>query len=61
MPKNRFEEITQFLHLYDLSREPARGDVNFDRLYKFRPALNAVLKFNAVICPRKTFRLTWGL
>lgn len=37
MPKNQFEVISQFLHLNDLSREPARGDVNFDRLY------NAVL------------------
>ena len=37
IPKNQFEVISQFLHLNDLSREPARGDVNFDRLY------NAVL------------------
>lgn len=43
MPKNRFEEISQFLLLNDSSQEPARG-VNFDRLYKFRPALNAVLR-----------------
>ena len=43
IPKNRFEEISQFLLLNDSSREPAR-DVNFDRLYKFRPALNAVLR-----------------
>lgn len=43
MPKNRFEEISQFLLLNDSSREPAR-DVNFDRLYKFRPTLNAVLR-----------------
>ena len=44
MPKNRFEEISQFLHLNDLSWEPVRGDVNFDCLYKCRPALNAVLR-----------------
>ena len=44
MPKNRFEEISQFLHLNDLSREPVRGDVNFDCLYKCCPALNAVLR-----------------
>ena len=42
--KNRFEEISQFLHLNDTSREPARGEANFDRLYKCYPALNAVLR-----------------
>ena len=42
--KNRFEEISQFLHLNDTSREPARGEANFDRLYKCYPASNAVLR-----------------
>ena len=43
MPKNQFEEISQFFHFNDTSREPVRGEANFDRLYKRPLALNAVL------------------
>lgn len=62
MPKNRFEEISQFLHLNDLSREPMRGDVNFDCLYKCRPALNAVLR-NVQRCylPTKNLSVDEGM
>ena len=34
MSKNRFEEISQYLHFSDSSVEPARGTPGFDRLYK---------------------------
>ena len=34
MSKNRFEEISQYLHFSDSSVEPARGMPGFDRLYK---------------------------
>jgi len=44
IPKNRFKEISQFLHLNDTSQEPARGEANFDRLYKCRPSLTTVLR-----------------
>ena len=62
MPKNRFEEISQFLHLNDTSREPARGEANFDRLYKCRPALTAVLR-NVQRCysPTKNISIDEGM
>lgn len=41
MTKNRFEEITHFIHFNDSSIEPPRGDELYDRLYKARPILNA--------------------
>ena len=41
MTKNRFEEITRFLHFNDSSVEPSHGDENYDRLYKVRPILTA--------------------
>ena len=44
MTKNRFEEISQFFHLNNSSEEPARGEENFDRLYKCRPALTSILR-----------------
>ena len=39
MPKNRFQEISQFLHLNDTSQKPARGEANFGRFYKCHLAL----------------------
>ena len=62
MPKNRFEEISQFLHLNDSSQEPARGEANFDRLYKCRPALTAVLR-NVQRCysPTKSISIDEGM
>ncbi|KAL9978523.1 hypothetical protein ACROYT_G016049 [Oculina patagonica] len=62
MPKNRFEEISQYLHLNDTSREPARGEANFDRLYKCRPALTAVLR-NVQRCysPTKNISIDEGM
>ena len=44
MPKNRFQEISCYLHFNDSTSEPACGTPGFDRLYKIRPILNSVLK-----------------
>ena len=41
MPRNRFQELSQFLHFCDSTQAPARGDEGYDRLYK---VLTAVLK-----------------
>ena len=35
MMKNRFEEITRFLHFNDSSVEPPRGDENYDRSTRY--------------------------
>ena len=40
MPRDRFKKILQGLHLNDNSMTPARGDTNFDKLYKVRPLLD---------------------
>ena len=37
MSKNRFEEISRFLHLNDSTLQPQRGEDVYDRLYKVRP------------------------
>lgn len=42
MTKNRFEELSCYLHFNDSSREPARGDRDYDRLYKVRSVLDYV-------------------
>ena len=46
MPRNRFQEISQFLHFADNLQIPVRGQDGFDRLFKVRPVLNEVL-FNS--------------
>lgn len=43
MPKNRFQEISCYLHFNDSTCEPAHNTPGFDRLYKIRPILNSVL------------------
>ena len=42
MSKNRFEEISKYLHFSDSTKEPARGAENFDRLYKVRTVIDYV-------------------
>ena len=42
MPKNRFKELSSFLHFNDATQEVARGNPGYDRLYKVRPVLNYV-------------------
>jgi len=44
MTKNRFEEISQYIHFSDCSQEPPRGDDNYDRLFKVRPILANILE-----------------
>ena len=41
MTKNRFEELS-YLHFSDSTKEPARGDVNYDRLFKVRTVIDYV-------------------
>lgn len=43
MTKNRFEELSQYLHFTNSETEPPRGDANYDRLFKIRPILSIVL------------------
>lgn len=43
MSKNRFKEISFYLHLNYSNTEPARGTQGFDRLFKDSPILNYVL------------------
>ena len=42
MSKNRFEEISKFLHFNDSSLEVARGTPGHDRLFKVRPVIDYV-------------------
>ena len=44
MTKNRFEELSQYLHFSNSATEPRRGEENFDRLYKVRPLLTGILE-----------------
>lgn len=44
MTKNRFEELSQYLHFSNSATEPQRGEENYDRLYKVRPLLSGVLE-----------------
>lgn len=62
MTKNRCEEISQFFHLNNSSEEPARGEENFDRLYKCRPTLTSILR-NAQRCysPKKNISIDEGM
>ena len=43
MPKNRYEELVSYPHFNDSSQEPARGDANYDRLYKVTPIFDYIL------------------
>ena len=43
MTKSRFEEVSQYLHFVDSNTEPARGDANYDKLFKIHPILSIVL------------------
>ena len=44
MTKNRFEELSQYLHFSNSATEPRRGEENFDRLYKVRPLRTGILE-----------------
>ena len=43
MSSRRFELILRFLHLADSEKQPQRGELGFDKLYKLRPLLNLLL------------------
>ncbi|CAG5005368.1 unnamed protein product [Parnassius apollo] len=50
MPYRRFKQILRCLHLNDNSKQPARSDPAYDKLYKIRPLLtllNRVFQENA--------------
>ena len=40
--KNKFEELSCYLHFSDSSKEPARGDTNYGHLFKVRAVLDYV-------------------
>ena len=41
MTKNRYEELS-YLNFSDSTKEPARGDVNYNRLFKVRTVIDYV-------------------
>lgn len=62
MAKSRFEEIRCYLHFGDSSREPARGDANYDRLFKVRSVLDYVRnKCNNNFKPTKNISVDEGM
>ena len=62
MTRNRFQEISQLLHFADSTRTPARSENGYDRLYKVRAVLNAVLE-NSQRCysPNKHIAIDQGM
>ncbi len=44
MSSRRFELILRFLHLNDSSRQPQRGDPDFDKLYKIQPFMKLLIQ-----------------
>lgn len=62
MPRNRFEEIRKFLHFNDSSKEAARGEPGYDRLFKVRPVLDHVRnKFQSSFNPTKNISVDEGM
>ena len=54
MSRARFEEIKRSLHFNDNSNMVARGDENFDKLFKIRPVVTHLqLKFRAIPMDQK--------
>lgn len=52
MPRNKFEKIKKFLHFSDKSKQPKKGDSNYDKLYKIRPILS-ILKDKFISLPQE--------
>ena len=44
MPRNRYQEISQFLHFSNLQTASARGDASYCHLYKVHPTLTDLTK-----------------
>ena len=62
MSKNRFEEISQYLHFSDSSVEPACGTPGFDRLYKVRSVFDCVRqKCQVNFSPSKNISVDEGM
>ena len=62
MTKNRFEELSQYLHFSNSETEPQRGEENFDRLYKVRSLLSGVLENSQNACkPSKNLSIDEGM
>ena len=54
MTRNRFFEISKYLHFNDSTSEPKRGEDDYDRLYKIRPVLDYLkTKFQESFSPGK--------
>lgn len=62
MTKNRFEELSCYLHFSDSSREPGRGDRDYDRLFKVRTVLDYVRnKCETNFLPSKNISVDEGM
>ena len=58
MSSCRFELLLKFLHLNDSRRQPARGQPGYDKLYKVRPLLEAVVRnFQANYSPSENLSI----
>jgi len=40
MPVRRYEKLTEYFHVSNRAAEPARGEDNYDKLFKVRPVVN---------------------
>ena len=62
MTKNRFEEICQYLHFSDSSREPKKGMPGYDRLFKCRQIItNVVSNIQSAYYPFKNISTVEGM
>lgn len=62
MAKNRFEQLSCYLHFNDSSKEPARGTRDYDRLFKVRTVLDYVrAKCSGNFLPTKNISVDEGM
>ena len=62
MPRNRFQEIGNFLHFHDSSLEVAHGNPGHDKLFKVRPVLTYVRSnFETNFSPTKNIAVDEGM
>lgn len=55
MSGRRFELLLRYIHLNDSRKQPPRGDPDYDKLYKIRPFLDAVVsQFKSVYSPKQS-------
>jgi hypothetical protein len=57
MTLKRFKKICQYLHLNDEEQRPEPHDKNYDILYKARPALDIIIKFQEYYLPNRDLAL----